>query len=846
MRLADLLLAAGKPAEAEELLNSLAGDREQRLADYALLRLGYALEQQDKLEEATRKYEALQANYPDSKFAATAALSLGQSLFKSGRHAEAIEQFQKVLAGKDAQAADAAHWMALTYLRQQRPEAAVALLEEVLVWSKELPNRVALEMDYADALYAQPAQLSQARAAYESLATSHPNDPLAPRASYNAAFAALQQGKFSEARMWSESFLSRYPQDALRNDVAYVAAEALLQEGEHAAAAQAYGKLREADPSNQAFPTWTLRLAMAHYLSGDYAAAMSLLSEEMRRFQEDNQRAEAQFIVGASLLYEEQPEAAIKQLEASWRTSQDWSSADEVLLMLAEAQQRNKNNQAAKKTLETLLEKFPNTRLKTQAEYKLAQLSAALNQLDAAISKYESIVANPEASNLHSFASYGIAWCLMQQDKFEPALQRLRPLLQTGVKSSMHDEIRLAEGVCLRKLGRLDEAAASLQALLRSSPNGDSAASGLYELGLALTEQGNIAAANEQLLRIVDEVPNYPNLDKVLYELAWNYHELGDSKQAADTFKRLVKECPQSEFSAEATYMLAQQQYAAERYDQAAQTYTSILKQTDDAELLEKAQYKLGWSLFRQQQFDQASRRFEQQATDFPTGALAVDALFMQAECLFEQDNFDGALSGYRKARGNLEANPGISSASDQVQTLIYLHGAQCLREQKRWQECEDWLDVIVERYSEGPYIATALYELAYCKQNSDQTEEALALYEEVATDYRNEIGARAGFMRGEIYFAKRDFVQAIREFQRVMYRFGADKAPEAIENWQVKSAFEAARCTEVLLENPRGISREKLVQNAQDFYRFIVEKHPAHEMAAQAQTRLGELQKLR
>ncbi len=845
VRLADLKLAANQPGEAVRLLTPLTA-KSQTMADYALLRLGYALSLQGKADEASQQYLKLLREHPDSQHAQTAALSVGQSLFSSGQYDEAIEQFKLVLAGKDAQAAEAAHWIAVTLLRQNKPQAAIQLLDDALQWSDDAPNAIALRMDYADALYAIPAQLEKARAAYELIASENPKDPLAPRATYNAAFAALQLGEFAAARKWSEQFLARFPQDPLRNDVAYVAAEALLQEGEHEPAVKAYTKLRQVDPKNPAFPMWTLRLAMAHYLAGNYDQSINLLKREVGSLQQDDQRAEAQFILGASYLYSEEPRQAISELTASHRTSDRWSSADEVLLILAEAHQRNKDNAAAKKTLESLLKKYPKTRLKAQVDYKLAQLSAAMNEFEQAISKYESIVQNPDASNYHSFADYGIAWCLMQQDKHQAALVRLQKLLRAGAEGVIGDEARLAEGVCLRKLGQVDQAVRSLRSFLRSSPSDMSLANALYELGLAYTEQGNLEDANRQLERILREIPNYPALDKVLYELAWNYQEGENTAASAKYFERLSEQYPNSEYAGEATYMLAQDMYESKRYRQAATVYTSVLSKTRDPQLLEKAKYKLGWSLFQQALYPQAAQRFSEQARDFPQGALAVDSLFMLAECSFKQDDFGAALRGYQQARNTLEQTADSTAASDQVKTLIYLHGAQCLREQEKWSECERWLETILQRYPKSPYLPTALYELGYCKQNQNQLEEALAHYAEVATNYRTEVAARSRFMMGEVYFSQRDFAKAIPEFQRVMYGFGGDKAPPEIKNWQVKSAYEAARCSEVLIQNLRGDGRDKIVKTAKEFYRFIVEKHATHELAAQAQSRLGELQKLR
>lgn len=845
LRLADLLLGEQKAFEAEQLLNRLVGT-EGDMADYAVLRLGYALEQQQKLDSAANRYRELLRKYPDSEHVRTAALSLGQILYRQGDNAAAIESFEQVLASKDEQAASAAHWLAVTLMKENKIAEAEKILASALRWAGNTSNVATLRLDYADALYADPAKLSEARKAYEKVASEYADSPLAPRAAYNAAFGALQEGDYRLARNWAETFLSKYPNDALRVDVAYVAAEALLQEGEHAAAAQAYEKLRAVDRSNPAYPLWNLRLGMANYLDGKYAAAIQVLDSEFQNFKSNEQRAEAKFIIGASHLYQEDTTTAIKNLKESHLSSDRWNSADEVLLLLAEAYQRNAENDEAKSTLEKLLQKYPGTRLKAKVNYKLAQLSAALGQLDAAISKYNAIVSDAEAESFHRFANYGVVWCQMQREEYNAALSRLGLILNTKIEDSISSEAKLAEGICLRKLGRLDEAERSLESYLRKDVRGEALANGLYELGLTLTEKGEKAAANRVFERIRNEVPGYPAMDKVLYEIGWNLEESSSDGLSNKYFRLIAEQFPNSEFAGEAIYMLGQKEYEEEDYQRAATTYTSVLGKTSDPELLEKSQYKLGWSLFQMQRYPEAAGKFQEQATKFPRGSLVVDALFMLSECAFKEDRFSDALSGYKQARQALESAPDQSAASDQVRVLIYLHAAQCLREAKRWNECEDWIGIIRSKYPATPYMPTALYELGFCKQKKGQLDQALKLYADVANNYRNEIAARSRFMMGEVYFERRDYLKAIPEFQRVMYGFGGDNAPESIKNWQVRSAFEAARCSEVLISKLGGEGREKVKDSAQEFYLYIVEKHAAHELASKAQNRLGELKRLR
>lgn len=845
LRLADIFLRENKPADAERIFRQLAETKDNASADYALLRQAYALSQQDKFADAAKLYQQLIEKFPDSKHAKQAGLSAGQMHFRLGQWDPAGKQFEKILTAKDAQAAEAAHWLNLVLMRQGKPQEAAAMLEPALKWAAETPSSLTLRMDLADALYEIPARIEEAKKKYEEIATANPKNPLAPRAAYNAAFASLQTGKLDDARRWSEVFLKNYPDDPLRNDVAYVAAEALLQQAQHEASAEAYSQLIKAAPTSAAVPMWNLRLAMARYLGGKYQVAINVLQSQLASFKEPRQKAEAQFIMGACYLFLSDVPKAVEQLQASHQTSNSWSQADEVLLLLSQAQQRQQQPDAAIATLDRLLTQYPNSRLKPQVEFRVGQIAAGKGKHADAIERYKRVIANPQAKNLHDYAHYGIAWCNMQQEKFDAALEALKPLLGEARTGTINAEAALAQGVCFRKLGKIDEARKSLEGYLESKPTGVSLGNGLYELGLTLAEKGAHDEAVKVFERILTEVADYAALDKVLLELGWAWTEKKDAKKATKYFQQLVDKYPQSELFAEASYQLGQEQYAAEKYTEAVSIYTSVVSKTQDPELQEKAHYKLGWSHFQLNQFKTAAEQFKKQAEKFPKGPLVADAQFMQAECLFKEDKFDEALSGYQQARQTIESSPS-SQASDQVKSLVYLHGAQCLREAKKWPECEQWLKQLISRFPKSAYMSTILYELGYCKEKQNQLQEALKHYAEAASNYRDEAAARARFMMGEVYFSQRDFAKAIPEFQRVMFGFGGEKAPEEIKKWQARSAFEAGRCSDVLIQDLKGGSREKSIGTAKEFYKFVIDNHPGHELAKQAQARLQELSQLR
>jgi TolA-binding protein len=100
-------------------------------------------------------------------------------------------------------------------------------------------------------------------------------------------------------------------------------------------------------------------------------------------------------------------------------------------------------------------------------------------------------------------------------------------------------------------------------------------------------------------------------------------------------------------------------------------------------------------------------------------------------------------------------------------------------------------------------------------------------------------------FMLGEVDFQRKQYDQAIKNFQRVMFRYTAEQATPDIKTWQAKAGFEAGRCAEVLIESAQAAKRAARIAEATKYYTYVVEKHPDNEMAAEAKKRLAVLAKL-
>ena len=848
LRAAEIALKDDQVDQAVQLLKQVVATKDfekSTNADYALYRYGFALAKSSQFKESAEVYQRLATLFPSSHFSQNSSLAAGQTLMRDKKFDQALKAFEGLLNAKDERAAEAAHWMCQIVIIQGKPADAIEIARKALEWGNKFTSATLLKMDLADGLSATTDGKVEARTLYEQIAVENADDAIAPRATYNAAFAALQVGALADAQRWSEAFAKRFPSDALASDVAYIRAESTLQLGQHESAATAFEQLIAAEPKNAMRSSWETRLAAARYLSGEYEKALELTTKAIKEKQESMARAESLFLQGASLLKLDKLDLAIDALQKSNQSNSKWGQADEVLLILAEAQSTSGKKEEAKNTLQKLLQDYPNSRFKPQVEFRLGQLSASLNDFDGALIAYDSVLATSKDRFLLDYASYGKAFILIQREQYAAALQLLEPIAIDTREDGVGFEARVAKAICLRQVGKPKEAIQVLNSLIKAKLPSDQMPKALYELGLAYSAAEQLEPAIESFEKLIELHAKFPLLDKAYYELAWALKNQGKTELANQTFQKMASIYPNSPLAAEAYFHVGQAEYDNSKFDRAIKAYTVAATRSIDANLQEKSLYKLGWAFFQQKQYDSAIEQFQKQSKDFPKGTLLIDSSFMVAECLLKQEKYAAAWPQYESTRRKMEMVSDPDSVSEQVRAMVYLHGAQSARELKKWPEVESWIGALKSKVPDSPLMPTAKYELAYARQNQRKTSEAVQLYSEVAEDQRNEIGARSRFMMGEVFFADREFAKAISEFQKVMFGYGGTQAAADIKNWQARSAFEAGRCSEVLIVDQKGDKKKKAIDVARKFYEFVVNNHDDHTLAKQARDRLAELGKL-
>lgn len=834
MRKAETVLQAGQFADAEKQFADVLKVEGFAQADHAAQRRAFCLVKQEKYPEAAAAYAEAAAKYPQSAAVHDAELSAGRWYYRAEKWSDASTWLQKAMSGGGPEAPEAAHWLARIALRSGKPADALAAVDAALPKADKSTFLVPLQMDRADALYELPEKKAESIEAYRKVVAEHATHELAAQALYNVAFGQLELKQFDAARRDAQAFLEKFKAHKLTADAQYVAAESLLLSGKTDEAQAAYKTLVEQAGEHRDAGLWRVRWALAQYLGKNYDGVLATLAKT-DGLQPADLLAEARYLVGAAHFYRDQFAEAAAALGQSLAAAPQWRQADEALLLLSRSQARQKQVDAAKASVAKLLEEFPNSKLLDQAQYRLGEYAYGAEDYAGAIAAYDVVLEKFPGSTFAPYAAYGKGWSLVKSKQYPPAAAAFTVLLDKWPEHPLAADARYGRGLARRQAGDAKAAIADLDAFLSANPPLDAKSNARYERGLAQVAAQDFAGAAATFVELLKEHEKYPDADKVRYELAWAYKSQEKNEEAAAQFRLLAAQYPDSNLAGESHFHVGESLYDQKKFDDAVKEYAAARQKSPPGELVEKAIYKLGWSYFQLKQFQPALDQFANQLESYPQGPLSADSKFMKAECLYRLGKYMDALPAFKEATT-------AESLNDTLRTLGLLHGGQAAGQLKQWKDSVALLDQLLEKFPQTTYAAEARYERGWAKQNLGDADAALADFESAA-GARDHVGARARFMMGEIRFERKQYDEAVKDFQRVMFGFGGDKATAETKTWQAKSGFEAARCWEVQIESAADpAKRAAALANAKKFYTYVVEKHAPDPLAADAKKRLDAL----
>ena len=227
----------GEHDRALRVFRELAQKGAVEWIDRAWLQIGTIQQSEGRFAEVVEAMSALESASPASVLRHEARLRRGQALHRLGRTGEAVSLLKKLAEDPaNSQSAGAALEWATIELENNRPEAALGLLEGAAKSSPRPPLKSALQFRSAEAL-SKLKRLPEAEAMFLRVFEGDPNDVWADDALQRAAQTAWDRGDAATARRLAGQFTTRYPRSPLRTEAILIEARSAAMAGDHRGAA---------------------------------------------------------------------------------------------------------------------------------------------------------------------------------------------------------------------------------------------------------------------------------------------------------------------------------------------------------------------------------------------------------------------------------------------------------------------------------------------------------------------------------------------------------------------------------------------------------------------------------
>jgi len=872
MRHGETLLERRQYTAAEAELKAAADTKGFGQADYATLRLAESYTRRNKHAEAADLYLSIPEKFPDLKNVQRghALLEGGKSAYLAGQYAKARAALSKVIPLGGDRASEAGHWIARSFLQEQKPSEALKAAEAALPAAKGTAFEADLLLDQADALYEIPEQRKRSIAVYYDLANKASEPRVAQQALYNAAFAAMKTDDLATALKYCDEFLTKHKSSALANEVRFVQAESLLQSKKYEEAAGLYQQLIEAAPEHAEHELWRVRLGQCHYLRRNYKDAADTFKAHLASIKRPLLRAEANYQLGGSLVELGKHDEALKPLEESLSAPADWPLADDARVMLARALRQRKDRkredyQKAVKHLQEVLA-MTDSNVLEDAYYQLAECHYELGDYKTAAEEFRQVIAKGDDRYV-PFALFGLGWTHLKQNDATKAIESFSQLINRPDEHPQAKRAYLARGAAYQQLKQFEKAEADLRKFLELEPAAPEKSDVRFEIGRCQSAQKKHAEAEKTFASILSDDSGYARGAEVLYELAWALNDQGKAADAVKRFEELAKSRAENPLAVDALVQIGEirfrekgasgkPDYAAaskafyEVNDKAQKLVTAGKLSPERAAVLrEQAMHKYGWCHFHQDDFVNAEKTFKYQLTQWPKGELAADGEFMVAESLHKQSKYAAASSAFRdyvknhpEGRFAPTAIWHAAEAANRLGIEEYAKAVDAAARKRALAYHQQALDLVADfatKYPEFESLPEVSYEEAQAHQYLGKSDTAIPIYEAITSKTNREVAAKARFMIGELHFEKatratstadkqKALQEAIKHFYNVAFGYGYPA-------WQANALYEAARCLEQL-------GTKNSTAKAKERYQEIIDKFPTSDKAPLARKRLAQL----
>ena len=763
----------------------------------AMYGLAVLLHRTDRYAEAGALLDQLVEGYPDNDVIPQALLMRGRVWFDLENYDEAQQIFEQLARQEDANRDDAVYWSAKSMLRRGEARQAAEALQRAISDFPDSDLVPQMIYDRAVALL-RAGDPDGAIGAMEGFRSRYPDHDLSADALDLDATAHHQQRRYAQSLARCEAFQRQYPDHELVPAVVFLAAENTYLLGDYNRAATAYDSLLSRYPDHEQAELARFRLGMALHQQQRFSDARPWLEAVVDGDRTESVYRAALLAAGDGYFQDGDWSAAERHLGDYLTFGLDQPGADDALLKLGLARQRQGRLRSALDTFNQLIDQYDDSPHQLHALFESGQVLVELDRPGEAQLVFEQVLEQGPESPFAGHAMNHLGALALADREYAEAARRFGSAAVALGSGDAAAEALFQQSRALMVAREYDRAEIVLSELLASYPSHDRRARASALRAVALSRQSvDEETGHERALAAIEQVEAQylAELDESLraslwYEKAWCQRELGRNEEARQTYGRVLELDAPSGSDAiggvrdHAMLELAELEADAGRYQQAAGLLRRLQQRTDGSEgasqLRRQAGYRLGLCEFELGRHEQAAAELEAWLNDDPDRELVPSAHLLCAESHINAGRCGRAIEHLNRL---VDAHPGDDTYGPGLLRL-----GTCHAELHNWPQSEQAFVTYLRRFGDSELWFQAQFGIGWAQENQGGYEQAISSYRDVTARHQGPTAARAQFQIGECLFALERFDAAVRELVKVDILY-------AYPEWSAAALYEAGRC---------------------------------------------------
>jgi cellulose synthase operon protein C len=693
-----------------------------------------------------------------------------------------------------------------------------------------------------------------------------------PEEQLAAASALFSAERYADAAQKLDAFLVAYPKHAKTGVVAFTLGRCRSELKQYPQAVSAYEKAiasRDASVSQLAH----LGLGEAATYAHEYDKAANALEVAVKGALKPEQAAPAWYWLGQADFQLQKYDQAQQAYDKVFHDFGRSDFADAAYYGAGMAALKQKKTDEARQDFRTLISRYPKSDDRPQATLLLAQIDLEARRYPEARAGFESLLRNfastQKGQKIQAASEDGLIQCLLAMEDYNAAAGRLETAIgRLPAGDPQRFRAQLSLGHSRYHLKDYDLAyAAYVEASHSAEPV--VAAESTYWAGNAALAQNKSSEAAAQFTRYVAKYPGMPLASKAQLRAADAYQSAKQATAARLGYQAVVANYPQSPEANEARQALqeikgeklrsslqsARRDIQAQRYVEAQAGLAALVKTNPQPDVAAEAQYLLGVVYEALKKSAPAAAAYTESLRLKPSAAWAGDA---QASLAWIYLDLKQPANAERAANAVIALNR--PKEQDEQARLALI---QALMEQSRWDAVLGGCKTILDKSPAPATIATVLYVEATTFDRQKKQDEALPVWEKIATDYpKSDYAAQALLRVGDADSKAEKWADAQAKYAQILADF--PQSPVAVEARfnlgtalfrQDKFAEAAAEYNTVAETRTAGdfipeslywagVAYAKAENKDEAIKRLstLVEKYPKHARVQNARTRLAAL----